>query len=153
MIVLVAILFLATCMDLKSFRISNRLILAGYLMGLIYHLTEGPFQSMFHFSLSAIVIWFLTVPLFFFHVIGGGDCKLLTVCALFTGFTRTISIGIYAFLLAGMVCIVLLAVRRLFPNKIRKINKIHFSVYLLLGTLLEYGIGGAVWGIESFCLM
>lgn len=144
MILLYLILFLAACTDLKSFRIPNRLILTGYLLGLIYQIIWSDHDTFFLYPIYAFLILLLTLPLFCMRAIGGGDCKLLSVCAMFTGIVRTISIGIYALFAAGIASVFLLAVRRLIFHK-KDQNKLHFAIYILIGALLEYFLGGILW--------
>lgn len=147
MIILLLILFLGTCQDFRSFKISNRLIVAGYLVGLAYQLLSSPLKAVMYDAVSMVLIWMLMIPLFSCKVIGGGDCKLFTICGLFTGFTRTISIIIYAFLLAGIVCIFLLAYRWYISKKSKqnmKKQKLHFSIYILLGVIVFEWIGGVI---------
>lgn len=144
MILLYMILFLAACADLKSFRIPNRLIVAGYLLGLIYQIIWSDQDAFFLYPIYAFFILLLTIPLFCMGAIGGGDCKLLSVCAMFTGIVRTIAIGVYAIFAAGAVSVILLAVSRLIFHK-KYQNKLHFGIYILIGAILEHFLGGVPW--------
>lgn len=142
--ILILLLVLATYFDFKSFKIPNWFILTSYLVGLVYQALTGSCLQIFSSMCNVIIIWIFTVPLFTFHVIGGGDCKLFSVCGLFTGVVRTLSIGIYAFVFAGIICILWLAFRwRNFKEE--KEHKIHFSIYILLGVVCEY-----VWGVYAW---
>lgn len=144
MIFMYVILFLAVSTDLKSYRIPNRLIIAGYLLGLIYQIIYSDQKSFLLYPIYAFFILLAAIPLFCMGAIGGGDCKLFSVCAMFTGCVRTLSIGVYAFLAAGAVSVILLAARRLIPNY-KYNNKLHFSLYILCGAVLEAFLGGAIW--------
>ena len=75
MFLLYMILFLAACADLKSFRIPNRLIVAGYLLGLIYQIIWSDQDAFFLYPIYAFFILLLTIPLFCTGTIGGGDCQ------------------------------------------------------------------------------
>lgn len=151
MIILYFILFLATLTDFKSYKIPNRLVIIGLICGLICHLSAGSVSHVLMYFLHAILIWILTMPLFAFHVIGGGDCKLFSLCALFTGVVRTMTIGIYAFIFSGVICAILLLFRQFFP-RVKQVHTIHFSIYILLGALVEGATGGKLWDIGSLFL-
>lgn len=151
MFLLYIILFLAACTDFKSYRIPNRLIVTGYLLGLIYQIIWSDQNKFYLYPLYAFFILLLTIPLFRFGVIGGGDCKLFSVCAMFTGIVRTISIFIYAFFFSGAICAVLVLFQRLFPGK-KQIHTIHFSIYILIGALIEGVTKGRLWNVESLFL-
>ena len=91
MIFLYGILCLAVVMDLFTFRISNRIILAGYLAGICYRWLTGGWIGTGRGILEAAVFFLLLIPVYRFGAFGGGDIKLFSVCALFTGIMHSIS--------------------------------------------------------------
>lgn len=80
MIFLYGILCLAVVMDLFTFRISNRIILAGYLAGICYRWLTGGWIGTGRGILEAAVFFLLLIPVYRFGAFGGGDIKLFSAC-------------------------------------------------------------------------
>lgn len=153
MFLLFFILFLAARADVKTFRVPNGLILAGYGGGVLYqigrhifHPGEFPIFGIWEYILSAFLIVVLLIPLFQFRVIGGGDVKLFSVCGMYTGLQGGITIILYSFLIGAVISVFHLAYRRFF-SKIRGANIIHFSIPVLLGTVTYSLCGGCIWQV------
>lgn len=150
---LIALLMLAVISDMKSYRIPNQLIWLGYASGMIYQILNAG-NHFYFYIFSAIV--FLLIAIFFFQirVIGAGDGKLLSVSALYLGFSRTMTLTGLSFLFAAIYSLFLLLFHliNVFQKyKMQKrdetfwsfarrnpIKKIHFSPFILLASLAEH---------------
>lgn len=160
MYLLFIILILAVCTDLKTFRIPNQIILTGYFTGFFYQLfhqlydylmysqqkteTIALLGRVFWYPLAAFLIMLLLLPLFRFKVIGGGDVKLFSVCAMFTGFTSAISIILYALFTGAAISIFILAFRQIIKPR-GKNHLIHFSIPILIGAAFHFMLGNEIW--------
>ena len=142
MIFLYGILCLAVVMVLFTFRISNRIILAGYLTGICYRWMTDGWIGTGRGILEAAVFFLLLIPVYRFGAFGGGDIKLFSVCALFTGIMHSISIFIYACFAGAFISIFVLAYRLIF-KKTRKKAVIHFSIPILFG-VIALQTGGSI---------
>lgn len=167
MVLLYLILLWATVSDVKTFRIPNQIIWTGYGGGFLYqtarqiHLqTDSPgglsgFEiysclsgiiTVSGYLWSGFFILLLLIPMFRLRVIGGGDVKLFSVCAVFTGLQGGITIILYSFIFGAVISIFYLAYRRFF-SRIKKQDKIHFSIPILLGTVAYSLYGGWIWQV------
>src|SRR5215813_4721976 len=90
LIITVAALFYAACIDLKHYKISNELILL--LIGLFFLYTLGSNRwtaAAWSLGLAAGIFLFLIYP-YKRHWMGGGDVKIMTVAFLWTGIECTL---------------------------------------------------------------
>lgn len=143
MLILYGILAAALFMDFYRWRISNRLILAGYFTGIVYCLYTG---GLWHISfLDSLFIFILLCPLYMIGTFGGGDVKLFMVIAVFLGFENTINIFITS-IIAGAVCSVFKIIFMFFQKKKQSLSHlyIHFSLPIVIGTILVQH-GGIIW--------
>lgn len=69
MVFLYGILCLAVVMDLFTFRISNRIILAGYLAGICYRWLTGGWIGTGRGILEAAVFFLLLIPVYRFGAV------------------------------------------------------------------------------------
>lgn len=101
MIYLIIILGLAVYYDVRYFRIPNFLIGIGMVTGLIYQLLykTATWSEVLFGMLIPIVILFL---LFYLHMLGAGDIKLLSVTGIFLG-TSIVSVIWNSFLVAAVI--------------------------------------------------
>ena len=114
---LLEILGLAAWMDLQKGRISNRLIVMGMGLGLMFQLEEhgviGSIIFLKNISFPVIVFYLL----FLMHALGAGDIKLFSVIGSFLNFKGLCCCIILAFLLGGLWSFVRLLKRdRLFSG-------------------------------------
>lgn len=114
---LIGLLFLAVCMDIKSFKINNRLILVGISIGLAFNLYEvgwfGIIQSISGMMIPIVLLFFL----FLFKVLGAGDIKLFSVIGGFFGITFVLQSIVLSFLLAGILSVIhLIKYRQVFDR-------------------------------------
>lgn len=150
-------------MDIRTKKISNRLILSGLLLGCIRNLTEYGWKGSIYFliliSLPVLVFYLL----FLMRALGAGDIKLFSVISSCIGLEGFVEVVKFSFL-AGAVCSFLLLLRNqnlyhriaylsdyirtaLLTKSIAKYdyesdgkqNFIHFSVSILIGYMVYLG--------------
>ena len=107
-IFLAALLGAATAADFKRGKIPNKLIIFGYLTGLMIRITEGGPAGLALgileglLTLAAFYIFYLT------GAVGAGDVKLLSVIGLFSGIVFAVRTAFYSLLTAGVVAAIYL---------------------------------------------
>lgn len=148
MILLCFLLLAALVFDIRSFRIPNWLIVAGAGIGTAYRCLWPGELIFYHYPLGMAGIFLLLIPFYRLRAIGGGDVKLLSVCALFTGFERGVSITVYALLYGGIFSILYLVYHHIFSkqNETER-HVIHFTIPIFLGAVTEWLWGGFLWQI------
>jgi len=112
LVCLLCLLTAAVQMDIQTSRISNRLILAGLMIGYIRNLSgygwEGSIYFLIQISLPVLIFYLL----FLMRALGAGDIKLFSVISSCMGLEAFGKIAWYAFA-AGAVC----SVAVLFRNR------------------------------------
>jgi len=69
----------AVIMDLQSYKVSNRLIIAGLLTGCILQMMKGGWSGLV-FCMSGVLLPLIILwPVFLLHILGAGDVKLFSV--------------------------------------------------------------------------
>lgn len=161
---LLILLFLAAVNDIRTSRISNRLILAGFGMGILFRLwEEGPI-GIFIFFIHAIVPIIFLFILFLMRVLGAGDIKLFSIISSICGFREWIGCVTAAFIIGAILAVVrmvclrnlgmrilclriyirtILTERSFFPYPFgakEQENTIHFSIAILIGYLVNLGV-------------
>ncbi len=146
------LLMVAMYFDLKSFCIPNRLIIIGYVSGFLYQVIRQKEMGCLQYPLAAILMYLALIPIYQWKVMGGGDVKLLSVCAMFTGFFDAVSILFFALLTGAVISIFCLVYHRWFFQKDNLYTKnkfapnvIHFSVPICLGFLAQQIWGDRLW--------
>ena len=132
----ITLAFFAMVYDLRTFKIPNRICLAGISFGLVLNLVLHGFKGL-KMSLVGIVCPVLLLYLFFLiRVIGAGDIKLLEGIGAFVS-KRIIYVIMIAFVLASMyslVCIICKVVKR-FCDKTKtpyRFSRMHLSVPIFI---------------------
>ena len=140
------LLLAAVYYDVRTFRIPNKLILFGVGCGALYHLWMPKEQSVVVHLLGMVGLFVLLIPFYRLHAIGGGDVKLLSLCAWFAGPGRGLSIAIGALFFGGILSILYLVYHRIFSKqKDKDRHVIHFSIPIFLGVVTERIWGGFLW--------
>lgn len=161
---LLLVLVLAAMSDLKSRRISNRLILFGLTGGLIYRIgiegAPGIVTFFIHISIPVILFYLL----FLMRALGAGDIKLFSIISSICSYKELVYCMAAAFVIgAGMALLKMLYYKTLYArlsmfisyvqgmyqekqfkqysSGVRdSVNTIHFSVAILLGYLVSLGV-------------
>ncbi len=146
MTLLFCLVLIAAYFDIRSFRIPNRLIVSGILLGVLYRGLSPGEHLVFYYLLSMAGMFFVLIPFYKFHAIGGGDVKLLSVCSLFTGWKCGISIAVYALFFGGIISIFYLVYHHFISKDIKKQRHvIHFSIPVLFAVIVQNIWGGILW--------
>lgn len=112
--ILPLLLILAAGWDLTSFTIPNRLTLAVAACFPLFAFTAGfsLAETGWHFFAGGVGL-LISMVLFFFRFIGGGDAKLFAAAALWLGFGDLAGYALAVSLLGGGLTLVLLLFRQL----------------------------------------
>lgn len=100
------ILIVAAYNDYTEYRVSNRVILTGWIMALLFAVYYGGLAgvvSCFMNILISIVLFFF---LFRFRLIGAGDIKLLSVISGFLGVSEAINVFVAAIFVGSIFSII-----------------------------------------------
>ena len=155
---LLVLLFLAAVSDIRTSRISNRLVLAGLGMGILFRLWEegpiGVFTFFIHVTVPIIVLFIL----FLIRVLVAG--VISGIC----GFREWIGCVTAAFIIGAILAVVRMIYQRNFSMRIlclgiyirtiltersffpypfgakEQENTIHFSIAILIGYLVNLGV-------------
>ncbi|MDE6889355.1 MAG: A24 family peptidase [Eubacterium sp.] len=150
-------------MDIRTMKISNRLIGFGLCFGYMYNIVQygwyGSIYFLIRISLPVLVFYLL----FLMRALGAGDIKLFSVISSCVGLEHLTKIVVYSFLLGALLsALVLICNRNLYSRLfylsgyIRtalltksitkydhrsdgKQNYIHFSVPILVGYVMYLG--------------
>ncbi len=121
--------------DLFKDKIYNAWVLPGLLTGVGTSLLQG--SDRFIQSLTAVGAAFLILlPVYFFKGIAAGDVKLFMSAASFLSMQDTLSCILVSFLIAGVISVAIIILKR------NKQKTIHFAVPILMSVL--FVLGGAL---------
>lgn len=140
----------AAANDLFTMRIPNVISLAliGGFVGLAV-LTRMPLETFGMHAVCALGVLLLTFALFAFHLLGGGDAKLMAAGALWMGSAQVLPFIAYTTLFGGILCLVILSYRRMVPADAWPLpewaQRLHMS-----GGPIPYGIAIAASGLTVF---
>lgn len=93
-------------MDIKSFKISNRIILSGILTGLIINFHEVGWYGIIQCFCGVVTPVILLFLLFLFKVLGAGDIKLFSVIGSFLGITFVLQSIVLSFFIAAILSVI-----------------------------------------------
>ena len=127
----------AVLCDYYSYQIPNELIILGYIMGLLYEVTERGWYGSVVFLIRALFPMILLYILFMIGGLGAGDLKLLSVISVFLTLSVTMNLIIMAFLIGGFVSVLQI---------IRRKHHLHFTFCICGGFAVMCMKGGAILG-------
>ena len=107
----ILLLYGAIC-DVKTFEIPNFVSVGGGLLFVPAALGEhlGPLEVFSHLSAAGVVL-VLGFVLFVKNIFGGGDAKLLSVAALWCGFSGLLPLLFWVSTVGGVISLILIAFR------------------------------------------
>ncbi len=128
-------------MDLKSEKVSNRWILLGLCLGVLWEIWRYGFAGILHFLLGSILPLALLYGLFSFRVLGAGDLKLLAAIGGFLGAGQILLCMIYTFCSGACLALLILIVRR---NLVKRLHYFfqYIQRYIQTGETIPYGKPG-----------
>lgn len=129
---LLGVIIYAVYTDLTQTRISNRLIVAGLLFGLILRMVGegsiGILVYLVNISIPVILLYLL----FQLHALGAGDIKLFSMIGAFLSTQQLIQLIGLSFCIGAVIGVIKLAYQRIFSGAERgKRTLIHFSPAIL----------------------
>ena len=127
--------FIAAVMDYRSMRISNRVILAGLAMGVIYDLLTGGKEMLRYGLLGMLIPLVMLFAFFVLRLLGAADIKLFSVLGMFMGPVSIIRCMFYSFVFGALFAIIKLVISR--KENDRRI--IRFAIPIFLSVLLYVG--------------
>ena len=95
-------------MDIRTGKISNRLIGLGLFLGYIFNLIEYGWNGSFYFLIRISVPVLLFYLLFLMRALGAGDIKLFSVISSCIGLKGVLDIIIYSFLTGAVLSLIVL---------------------------------------------
>lgn len=116
MLYLILLLGIAVYYDVRYFRIPNVLIVIGMLTGMVYRVVNKTFlcTELFLGMLIPVLVLFL---LFYLHMLGAGDIKLLSMTGIFLG-TSILGVIWKSFIIAAVLSFFQLVIQKKFRNRI-----------------------------------
>ena len=166
MICLLLLLIMAVWMDIRTNKISNRLILGGLAMGFFFQVLESGLGGAGVFLINVSIPVILLFLLFLMRALGAGDIKLFSVVGGICGFQWLFLTMAASFLVGACMSLCKMAYHRsliarlaVFGNYVRqslaegrilkypqepegKQHIIHFSIAILIGYGITMGVIG-----------
>lgn len=149
--------------DVRTGRISNRLIGLGLFLGYIRNLSEYGWNGSFYFLIQISVPVLMFYLLFLMRALGAGDIKLFSVICSCIGFHGFVKVVIYSFLAGAVFSVLVLIYNKNFYARLAyfseyvctvlqtksiakydyesdgKQNFIHFSIAVFIGYFMYLG--------------
>lgn len=138
---LFVLLCIAVWSDIRTTKISNRLILAGLAVGLSFRIWGSGGTGIFTFLVNISIPVILLYLLFLKHALGAGDIKLFSVAGGFLESRELLLVIVTAFVVAAglsFLKIVQLIIRKKWHYGEQ--HFIHFSIAILMGYLWCLGV-------------
>ena len=158
-LVLITLLSVAVIQDMRSMKVSNRLILSGLIISLVFWVILGGTSQIFFF-LGNIFLPVIMLYLFYvFGILGAGDIKLFSVIGGFINFKMLMDCVFFAFVAGACLGVLQMIrhrnlrtslwhsmdyIRQLLQGKyitytaygVKEQNKMHFSIAILIGLII-----------------
>lgn len=129
MIVIYALLFIAVLMDIRSMRISNRLILTGIMFSLIQRVfcdgMDGFLTELFLISFPVIFLYLL----FLVGALGAGDIKLFSLIGGFIQIKELVWCMIFAFLFGALFSLIKMLYLKTFFSSMKQVGEYVRNVF------------------------
>lgn len=100
------LLCIAVYEDLRSYRISNRIIYTGWIGGLLFQVGRHGFHGILSWGIGSMVPIILLFILFLFKVAGAGDIKLFSIIGGMFGSKFVLSVMVAAFCLGAVLSVI-----------------------------------------------
>lgn len=155
-VILICLVAQAAVTDLAMRKIPNVLILSGLLLAMILHLLGGePWAPVSQWLAGTLAGFFLFLPLYLLRGMAAGDVKLMVMVGAFVGPSAALQIGVLAYLIGGVMALLLLLCSRRRREGWRNIKSICAPLFWrLLGLPLAplpraaiASVGGIPYGV------
>lgn len=127
---------MASIQDILTGKISNKLVIAGYITALIYQIYFFGIKSLGFSFLGSVFLIFVMFPFFLNKSFGAGDIKLMSIAAFLLSIQNYFQILIFiivSIISAAVISVFIMCIQRKF------IRKIHFSIPILFSTIACLG--------------
>jgi prepilin peptidase CpaA len=110
--------------DLRSRRISNRLIVAGLVSGMSFNLVFSGLAGLGWSLLGALLGLAIFLPFFALGGLGGGDVKLLSCLGAILGPKDLLAVALVGAVIGGVMALILALARRRFLATVRGVAEL-----------------------------
>lgn len=117
--VLICLLIVAVVCDLHTDRIPNKLIVTGGIAGLALRFFSDKYVGVLLWIGDFLCVMLIFFTLYRFSMMGAGDIKLFAVAAGLMGAKQSLAIIVIAFIIAGVISVILMIYRHNFVHRIR----------------------------------
>lgn len=161
--IVLCLVAVAVCMDLKKEKVSNEWILCGWAVGSFWQIWSGGIRGLAVFFLGALLPLTILFLLYYLRMLGAADLKLLSAVGGIIGPKKILVCMLYSFFLGAILAFLLLVARRSLAERLRyffhylwnfirtkefapygltgnRPENMHFTVPVFLGVL--FWIGG-----------
>lgn len=122
LVILVALVAVATFIDIRARRIPNWLVAAGAVIAVVYH-AVSPYGQGATFTLAGLALGMATLmPLYALKTMGAGDVKLMGMVGAFVGTAAVINVVLATMVAGGMFALAVTAYRRMLPQLISNLR-------------------------------
>lgn len=137
MLLSLTLLSMAAATDIRSFQISNRLVVSGLFSGCFFQILEWGVEGIGVFLINVSIPVILFYLLFLIRALGAGDIKLFSMIGGIWGFKVLCTTIAAAFLVAGLMSLGKILFHRNFISRLR-IFATYMEQVLASGKLLKY---------------
>lgn len=137
-LILLLLLLIAVYTDMTKTIISNRLIIVGFLVGLVFRIFGEGRTGILVYIVNISIPVILLFLLFFVRALGAGDIKLFSMIGAFLPTEQLLQVMMMAFIAGAGMGLVKLGYKYLFSGSIHgKLTQIHFSPAILIAYLIS----------------
>ena len=153
-VIVIVVVLLGVISDYRQFKIPNWLIVFGIVAALIINLMQAIVGiDICKYILGFIIPFAILFPMYAIGGIGAGDVKLLCVIGGLVGRSSVEMIIVISMIVAGILCVMNLlkslitgkadiTTAYLFGKAYKGLHKMHFSLAILVGTIVVIGTNG-----------
>lgn len=136
-LILLGFLICAVYTDMTQTRISNRLIVLGLLLGVVFRIftkgSIGVFCYLVNISIPVILLYLL----FQMRALGAGDIKLFSMLGAFLSTEQLLQMMLLAFVICAVLGILKIGYQFIVLQKeLGKLTQIHFSPAILIAYII-----------------
>lgn len=143
-LMLLGFLFRAVYTDMTQTRISNRLIMLGLVVGLLFRILSGGRMGVLFFVVNIFIPVIFLYLLFQMRVLGAGDIKLFSMLGAFISTEQLLKLMVLAFCVGALLGICKIVYQFIFLKfELGKLTQICFSPAILIAYILV--VGGDLW--------
>ena len=136
-IVLLLIVTVALYTDIKENKIKNKHLLYGIITGLAISIITGGVASLKDSILGIIIPFVILIAFYSMRMLGAGDVKLYCTIGAIMGVNFVINNLIYTFLIAGILVIIMLILKRKLFEVIKGIYY-YFKALIIGRSIIEF---------------